>query len=784
MNVGPFCTTGLAPVLQRLRTAFDSVKKADRTLWSQLGTAGSLCCRYIGGTTSYSNHAWGGAIDLKINGKLDPYNNNKVYNGLIDLYPHMHEAGFYWGAAFSREDGMHFEMSRQEIESMERAGHLTGKPKFLIADPSPIDGCKYPVVRKVSPVTKNDLSYALQAMLKYHCYSITVDGLHGSGTESVVKQFQTSRGLSADGVVGMNTWSRLHVDVEYLDEGSHVVAVNRLLSKYYSAVSSTSSSFGSTTRSYVRRFQSDRGLQVTGVVDLATFQALLGDCNAYTAPAAAATPTATAAPSESAVPTASTTPTPTASASATPAPTAAPAGCPQCPQCPEAAPAAEKTSGDDTLLSIAQLKCAMPSITESRLARYIDPLNIALYEGQITSPLRIAAFLAQIAHESGELRWWSELGSCDYLEGRRDLGNVNPGDGCKYKGRGPLQLTGRSNYASAERDLNAAGKGPQVDLVNNPEQVAQPDAGFRTAVWFWGKRRLNSYADQGNFDAITYRVNGGYNGKASRDRYYTLALGCLGGSQVPVTSNQWSTLRRGATGYEVAALQYLLAEHSAGSCTPNGSFDDCTDRAVRTFQRAKSLSVDGVVGPMTWEKVVITVRRSAPTKLAVMGVQFLLKEKFSYSLTVDGLFGSGTESAVKNYQDGARLQADGVVGTQTWSNLISNSGSSARAYSFANDGQSAVYVTEEEPQLIEVNPVANTSEAAVDGTILVDTAHPGLGGKTQSGPSKNQWIIIVACTAGAMLVAGALIGVVVGKKMGKPSPPARGAVQLNEVNRS
>src|SRR5690242_10998310 len=153
---------------------------------------------------------------------------------------------------------------------------------------------------------------------------------------------------------------------------------------------------------------------------------------------------------------------------------------------------------------------------------YLDHINAAMIEGEINTCLRQAAFLAQLAHESGQLVYMEEIASGAAYEGRKDLGNTQPGDGKRFKGRGPIQLTGRANY-------RAAGQALGIDLENNPTRAADPDVGFRTAAWYWNNRNLNSYADAGNFDAITYRVNGGYNGKASRDAYYARALQVLGG---------------------------------------------------------------------------------------------------------------------------------------------------------------------------------------------------------------------------------------------------------------
>jgi predicted chitinase len=173
-------------------------------------------------------------------------------------------------------------------------------------------------------------------------------------------------------------------------------------------------------------------------------------------------------------------------------------------------------------VSVEQLRAIMPNLSDARARELMPHLNAAMEEAGINTPRRQAAFLAQLAHESGEFRWMEELASGADYEGRLDLGNTEPGDGMRYKGRGPIQLTGRSNY-------RAAGQALGIDLENNPTRAADPDVGFRTAAWYWNNRNLNQYADAGNFDAITYRVNGGYNGKAERDAYYARALQVLGG---------------------------------------------------------------------------------------------------------------------------------------------------------------------------------------------------------------------------------------------------------------
>jgi len=159
------------------------------------------------------------------------------------------------------------------------------------------------------------------------------------------------------------------------------------------------------------------------------------------------------------------------------------------------------------------LQAGCPSASASKLKTYLPYINQALTEGKINTCKRQAAFLAQLAHESGCFIYMEEIASGAAYEGRRDLGNTQPGDGRRFKGRGPIQLTGRANYV-------AAGKALKMDLVNHPETVAQPSVGFRTSVWFWTKHNLNSLADQGtlaSFKTITSRINGGQNGAADRE---------------------------------------------------------------------------------------------------------------------------------------------------------------------------------------------------------------------------------------------------------------------------
>ncbi|AKQ70225.1 Membrane-bound lytic murein transglycosylase D precursor [Myxococcus hansupus] len=173
-------------------------------------------------------------------------------------------------------------------------------------------------------------------------------------------------------------------------------------------------------------------------------------------------------------------------------------------------------TGGSAGVTVGQLRAVMPNLSQAKAEQYLPYLNQAMAEANITTPMRKAAFLAQLAHESGQLRYMEEIASGAAYEGRRDLGNTQPGDGVRYKGRGPIQLTGRANYRAAGRALG-------IDLEGNPQRAKDPDVAFRIAGWYWSSRNLNTYADAGNFREVTRRINGGYNGLADREMYYRRA---------------------------------------------------------------------------------------------------------------------------------------------------------------------------------------------------------------------------------------------------------------------
>jgi len=167
------------------------------------------------------------------------------------------------------------------------------------------------------------------------------------------------------------------------------------------------------------------------------------------------------------------------------------------------------------------LRQIMTLLSRDKCDIYCGLLNSAMQEFQIVTPEREAAFLAQLAHESGQLRYWKELASGEAYEGRLDLGNTEPGDGVRYKGRGPIQITGRANYRTCGTALN-------LPLITSPELLEMPENGFRSAAWFWHWKGLNQLADVNNFKLITRKINGGYNGMTDRLGYWQRAKHVLG----------------------------------------------------------------------------------------------------------------------------------------------------------------------------------------------------------------------------------------------------------------
>jgi predicted chitinase len=183
------------------------------------------------------------------------------------------------------------------------------------------------------------------------------------------------------------------------------------------------------------------------------------------------------------------------------------------------------------MLTTEQLQAIMPLLPAAKRATLFPFLTAAVNEFGIDQPARTAAFLAQLAHESAQFRFMEEIWGPTAAQRRYeppgklagDLGNTDAGDGRRFKGRGPIQITGRANYRRFGDLLG-------LDLVSAPEQAALPDVAFRIAGLYWSKKGLNELADRVTAEAfreITRRINGGFNGLAERERFYETAKAVL-----------------------------------------------------------------------------------------------------------------------------------------------------------------------------------------------------------------------------------------------------------------
>jgi D-alanyl-D-alanine carboxypeptidase/Putative peptidoglycan binding domain len=197
-NFGGFHVNGLRPAVDSLEAVLADVRIARPDIFAALGTAGMLCARnQRNSSTAISNHSWGTAIDLTLNGVLDSRGDGKVQRGLAEIFPIFNHHGWYWGAAFGTEDGMHFEVSEQMIRKWASSGLLSGakqkppKPLLVLGDRGP----------EVA-LLQQKLNTALGR-------SMSPDGVFGHDTFIAVVAFQGSKGLTPDGAVGAKTWDAL-----------------------------------------------------------------------------------------------------------------------------------------------------------------------------------------------------------------------------------------------------------------------------------------------------------------------------------------------------------------------------------------------------------------------------------------------------------------------------------------------------------------------------------------------------------------------------------------------
>jgi len=284
-----------------------------------------------------------------------------------------------------------------------------------------------------------------------------------------------------------------------------------------------------------------------------------------------------------------------------------------------------------TLLTEAQLAAMIP--TNKEVGAWCDALNEMLPKYDITTPKRIAGFVAQCAHESSDFRVLEEglsykeetllrvfpryfgpgkanpaeyarnpqkLANYVYMDKNRSaagaLGNIFENDGFAMRGKGLKQVTGRANHA-------AFGKTVGLTAEEAAEYLLTKKGALESALWFWGSRNLNAVADTGDVVKLTKIINGGDIGLADRQARYAKAMAVLTGS-APVAAapaaaaSSGGSLRVGSKGEDVQRVQKALG------IAADGDFGPGTERAVKAWQSANGLTPDGVVGPKTLAKLI------------------------------------------------------------------------------------------------------------------------------------------------------------------------------------
>lgn len=219
---------------------------------------------------------------------------------------------------------------------------------------------------------------------------------------------------------------------------------------------------------------------------------------------------------------------------------------------------------------------------------------------------RLAPFIAQIAHECARFDTTTEYATGSAYEGRVDLGNTQPGDGKRFRGRGLIQTTGRHNYRAFTAWMQRRDE-RSPDFEKLPDLVATWPYALLSALWYWQSRHLNVLADAGDFDRITRKINGGTNGAADRRALLARANTEIAKIEAALVDETVRpefvlarpTLRRGSEDGYVYDLQRGLRDNGF-PVTVDGDFGPATEMAVKMLQRQHGLWVDGIVGPRTW----------------------------------------------------------------------------------------------------------------------------------------------------------------------------------------
>ena len=186
--------------------------------------------------------------------------------------------------------------------------------------------------------------------------------------------------------------------------------------------------------------------------------------------------------------------------------------------------------GNAPALDLAQvLSDAMgDSVSLDRYRELLPAVQQALVACGCNSLNRVAMWMAQLGTESGGLQWMEEIADGSEYEGRNDLGNTQPGDGRKFKGRGPIQVTGRANYAALSAWAFGQGLVPSVTyFTDDPDELSSDRYGFIGVIWYWTVARphINEMCDEGDLEGVTRAINGGLHGLDDRRNRWNHCLG-------------------------------------------------------------------------------------------------------------------------------------------------------------------------------------------------------------------------------------------------------------------
>lgn len=328
-----------------------------------------------------------------------------------------------------------------------------------------------------------------------------------------------------------------------------------------------------------------------------------------------------------------------------------------------------------------------PKILEG-WATYLDEL---LPKYEVNTYLRVCHFLGQCAQETDGFKVYEEYASGKAYEGRKDLGNTQKGDGVKYKGRGGIMLTGRSNYRQIGNNLG-------IDLEKYPEKALEPKIAILASLEYWKTRGINKVADKDDINAVTKKVNGGDNGIFDRVAYTNKAK-----AVIPKHINFGSVATPAPTTLPVYVIdeKALLAEIREANGLAKLLSDDQViaefkkqlppgityDNGVVTgldinSQAFKDLVKDNpdvgkLLKPKETPKPVIEEPSDQDIALAKKGdvsdyvgkIQALLNIKRNKKILEDGKFGNGTELAVKEFQKSVGLPETGIVNRDTLEKL-------------------------------------------------------------------------------------------------------------------